>query len=223
MSTWRHLCLIACLSAASAFGADENLRYSIHWPTGLSLGEGALSVTQKGLKSSFRLDASFPGVPVIGEFSSSVNARGCTESFRKVYTFGLKKTSETITVVGGQATRTTGDGGGTSTQRVGECIRDALAYLNFLRAELNAGRRPGMQRILFGAQYELRLDYKGTQKVASGDETVETDHFQCQVKGPASETSFEVNFARDAARTPVKFVVSTTLGTFTMDLVREPQ
>jgi hypothetical protein len=205
------------------FGADESLRYSIRWPTGLSLGEGSLMVTGNGLQSVFKLDASFPGVPVMGEFSSSSNARGCTDTFRKNYTFGLKKTMETITVAGGQATRTTGAGGGTSTQRVGDCVRDALAYLRFLRSELKAGRRPGPQKILFGAQYEVRLDYKGTAKLTSGEETVETDHFEFHVKGPASESSFEANFARDPGRTPIRFVVLTTLGAFTMDLVRQPQ
>jgi hypothetical protein len=218
-----YLCLAVCATAIPAFPGDESIRYSIHWPTGLSLGEGSLNVTQGGLKSEFKLDASFPGVPVIGEFLSSVNARGCTESFRKNYTFGLKKTSETITVVGGQATRTTGEGGGTSTQRVGECARDALAYLRFLRSELKAGRRPGTQRILFGAQYEVKLEYKGTRKVQAAEEVFETDHFEIHVKGPASDSSFEVDFARDAERTPVKFKVPTSLGTFTMDLVRQPQ
>jgi hypothetical protein len=123
----------------------------------------------------------------------------------------------------GQAARATDAGGGTSTLRVGDCSRDALAYMKFLRTELKAGRRPGPQQILFGALYEVRLVYKGTAKVKSGDQLIETDHFEFHVKGPASETNFEANFARDSARTPVKFVVPTSLGTFTMDLIRQPE
>jgi hypothetical protein len=40
------------------------------------------------------------------------------------------------------------------------------------------------------------------------------------LKGPASEITFEMFFARDAARTPLVIRVPLTLGTFSMELAR---
>jgi hypothetical protein len=40
------------------------------------------------------------------------------------------------------------------------------------------------------------------------------------VKGPKSDFSFEVFFARDPARTPMQIRIPLALGTFTAELVR---
>jgi len=40
------------------------------------------------------------------------------------------------------------------------------------------------------------------------------------VKGPASETAFEMFFARDAARTPLLVRVPLSMGTFLLELTR---
>jgi hypothetical protein len=47
-----------------------------------------------------------------------------------------------------------------------------------------------------------------------------TDHIQASVKGPKSDWSFEIFFARDAARTPLLIRVPFTLGSFSLELIR---
>jgi hypothetical protein len=48
----------------------------------------------------------------------------------------------------------------------------------------------------------------------------QADRFSARVKGPASEHSIEIYFARDPARTPVLVRVPFPLGIFSMELVR---
>ncbi len=43
---------------------------------------------------------------------------------------------------------------------------------------------------------------------------------QTTVKGPATDITFDVFFAKDAARTPALVKVPLELGTFSMELVR---
>jgi hypothetical protein len=90
-------------------------------------------------------------------------------------------------------------------------MRDALAFVNFLRKELAAGRQPNGGRILFGAQYELRLKH-----LDSGEDL---DRVEVSVKGPASSHTFEIDFRRDPLRTPVRVRVPMPLGQFVLELV----
>jgi hypothetical protein len=79
---------------------------------------------------------------------------------------------------------------------------------------------PAPQTVFFGAPYEIRLVFAGTQNIKLGDKQVEADRVTASVKGSASEIGFEVFFLKDAARTPALVRVPLALGTFSMELVR---
>ena len=56
--------------------------------------------------------------------------------------------------------------------------------------------------------------------ISSGDKQVVTDHVVTYVKGPKSDFSFEIFFARDAARTPLSVRIPLAVGTLSLELVR---
>ena len=217
---------LACLAQLSA----ETLQYRLKWPSGVSLGsariESSGTVPEKPgdkptvpLAASMVLDASFPGVPITGEFRSQMNEMGCTREFDKQLTFALRKTHEKTTVQGRQATRKTDEGGGKSTFAVGPCPFDALAYLQMFRRELKAGRPVKEQNMLFGAQYSVRATSAGPEQVTIAGKPREADRYTFHIKGPASDSEFEILFGRDEARTPVEVRVTMGLGKFRLELV----
>ncbi len=218
---------LACL--APAF--PETLQYRLKWPSGVSLGtarmESSGAVAEKPgdkpvapIAASMVLDASFPGVPVMGEFRSQMNGNGCTQEFEKKLTFALRKTNEKTTVQGGKATRKTGEDGGKSTLNVGPCPLDALAYLQMFRRELKAGRPVKERNMLFGAQYAVKVTSAGTEQLTVAGKPQEADRYTFHIKGPASDSEFDILFGRDEARTPVEVRVTMTLGKFRLELVR---
>ena len=89
-------------------------------------------------------------------------------------------------------------GGGKSDIAISSCARDALTFLYYARRELGQGRVPPREDVLFGAPYQVRLEYTGEQTVKIGDQKAEADRVVSTLKGPASEISFEMFFARDA-------------------------
>ncbi|MBN8729201.1 MAG: DUF3108 domain-containing protein [Acidobacteria bacterium] len=220
------LLLAACCASLCA----ETLQYKIIWPSGVSLGTARLETTgevnakpEAVLTAMLLLDASFPGIPVTGEFRSLMDGKGCTRKFEKKLTFALRKTDETTTVRAGTATRQTGGGGGKSTLTVPPCAHDALAFLQQFRRQLSAARSPATvqpaRSFLFGAQYTTKATPAGTEKLTIGGTEREADRYRFQVKGPASESEFEILFARDAARTPLQVRVTMALGQFRLELV----
>lgn len=208
---------------------NEQLRYSINWPSGLSLGEAQLgSSRQKAgaeaaprLKLEFNLDAGVPGFAVSDRYTSQASAEFCSVEFEKNAKHGQKKTDEKTTFDSGSgtATRRTA-GGGTSELKTSSCGRDALAFLYYVRSELSQGRLPAPQTVYFGAPYEIRLAFAGTQNIRIADKPVEADKITASVKGTASDITFDVFFLKDAARTPALVRVPLPLGTFSMELVR---
>jgi uncharacterized protein DUF3108 len=217
---------LACISPAGA----ETLQYRLKWPSGVSLGtariESSGQVSDKpadkpvaGLNTSMVLDASFPGVPVLGEFRSQMNSKGCTQEFEKKLTLALRNSHEKTTVRAGKATRKTAQGGGESVISVGPCAFDALAYLQLFRRELKAGRAVKEQNILFGSQYAVRAVSAGKEQLTVGGKAQEADRYTFHVKGPASNSEFEILFGRDEARTPVEVRVTMGIGKFRLELV----
>jgi hypothetical protein len=213
---------------ASSFD-NEQLRYSINWPSGLSLGEALLGLSLEKssdaspprLHLTFDLDAAVPGFSVTDRYRSDASPEFCSAEFQRTTTHGQKKNNEKTTFdsQSGTASRET-IGGGKSELKTSSCGRDALAFLYYVRRELSQGRIPPPQTIFFGAPYEIRLAFAGTQSIRLGDKQVEADRFTAAVKGTASEISFEVFFLKDAARTPALVRVPLQLGTFSMELVR---
>ncbi len=233
MSLIRHLGLswLALASVAIPSGAqtgfpfqDETLHYTVNWPSGLSLGDAALSAHRSNgrWQLDMNLDAGIPGFVVKDEFHSLASSDLCSEEFSRSLAHGAKKNSEKTSFDSKQstATRATGHGGGSAEFTVPPCPRDALAFLYYTRRELGQGRVPPAQQMFFGPVYSVRLQYQGAQTITSGEAPAVTDRVSVSVKGPASTTSFEIFFARDAARTPLLVRIPMTVGTISLELAR---
>ena len=88
------------------------------------------------------------------------------------------------------------------------------------RREMGQGRVPPAGKVFFGSGYEVKMDYTGAQDIPVAGKPVVTDHVNVSVKGPASDFSFEIFYARDAARTPLLIKIPVTVGTVSLELVR---
>ena len=110
--------------------------------------------------------------------------------------------------------------GGTSELQLPSCAQDALAYSFLARREMGQGRVPQAAQIFFGGPYDVRVQYTGAMDIKIGSKTETTDHVNVFIKGPASDVTVEVFYARDAARTPLLYKVPVSVGTFTLELVR---
>ena len=219
------LMAIAAPAANNGFPfADEELNYSINWPSGLSLGEGHLLAKKIGGNWNFSLamDAGIPGFAVKDEYKAQANGDLCSNLFTKKTTHGTKKVDESTTVdyTKRAATRATGNNGGKTEIPVSDCAKDALTYLYWGRQELGQGRVPKSQQVLFGALYQANFEYIGAAVIRVNEKEVKTDKLVCTLKGPASALKFEMFVARDAARTPVAFRVPLPMGTFSMELIQ---
>jgi hypothetical protein len=221
--------LILLVVAARA----ETLHYAINWPSGLSLGEATL--TSSGIAASsgpnnfaghwsfdLAIDASLPGFALRDHYKSSAGAGLCSEQLDKTTMHGKHQSEERIVFDqhNSTVTRESVNGGGKSQISVSTCSRDALAFLQFARSELAQGRIAPEQDVIFGGSYQVRLQYTGAQTVNVGERQIATDHMLATIKGPASDITVEIYFARDAARTPVLAKVPVELGTFTVELSR---
>jgi hypothetical protein len=227
--------LLACMAAPAPAGSginfnEEPLHYNVNWPTGLSLGEASTKATKvrsggpdgDRWKFEFQLDAAVPGFQVTDRINSLASASGfCSVEFNKDSTHGKKIAREKTTVdsANSVATRETLNGG-KSEIPVGPCPHDGLTFLFYLRNELAQGRIPPPQVILFGAPYQLRLEYGGARTIPIGGVSSEADRFVASIKGPASQSTFELFIARDAVRTPLLIRVPLPMGSFSMELAR---
>lgn len=204
---------------------DETLHFSMNWQSGLSLGEATLTAHHSGGGWNFEatVNAGVPGFAIADKYTSSTDTGICSQELDRQISHGGKRTSERTTFdqAAGKARRSTlfPDGGGRSTYDVGTCARDGLAYAYYARIELGQGRVPPQQQILFGSPYMARLEYGGAQNITVDQKNMVADKLNVSVKGPKSESSFEIWFARDPARTPLRIRIPAAVGTFTLDLV----
>jgi len=215
---------------ATAPGYDnEQLRYNINWPSGLSLGEAQLHAslakptadTPGRRHLEFDVDAAIPGFVVTDRYRSEASSDFCSAEFQRTASHGRKKTDEKTTFdqQEGTASRET-SGGGKTDLKTPQCAKDALSYLYFVRRELSQGRIPPRQTIYFGAPYEIQVEFTGTQTIRLADSQVEADRLTASVKGTASDIKFEVFFLKDSGRTPVLVRIPIGPATFSMELVR---
>jgi hypothetical protein len=219
--------VVALLCLLPLYG--ETLHYSVNWPSGLSLGEGEISSTAPTAASgqdtpwSFQasLDASLPGFALRDHYSSTATAGFCSLSLTKEFEHGSRKgqEKETFHADTNTVTRETRPGGGKSEISVSACARDALTFLAFLRHELAQGRLAPAQQVVFGAVYQVRAEFTGTQEIKVNDRKMEADRMQVTFKGPASDYTFELFFSKDPARTPVFARLPLPLGAFTVELI----
>lgn len=112
--------------------------------------------------------------------------------------------------------------GGDSSFDIGACARDALTYVYYGRRELGQGRVPQAQTVYFGAGYSVKMDYTGPQNIQYLNKSTVTDHLNATVQGPRSSFSFEIFYARDAARTPLKIRIPLPVGAISVDLASTP-
>ena len=213
------LVFLLCLLPASA----ESLRYSINWASGLSLGEATVRAdkTKEAWDFQVTLDASVPGFALRDAYHSAATVDLCSLELDKSFTHGNRKADEKTNFdqQNHTATRET-NGGGKSDLSVSSCAKDALTFLQFARSELAQGRLAPQQSVVFGAPYNVRIEYTGAQKIKVGDQAVDADRILATVKGPTTDLTVEIFFARDAARTPLLAHIPLALGSFTVELIR---
>jgi hypothetical protein len=212
--------------------ADEDLNYSINWPTGISLGEAHLHARRSGSNWSFalNLDAGIPGFVVKDVYHSDALTDLCSLSFDRSTSHGSRVTHERETVDRDRALATritlSKDGsdaskaGGTSQIPVPACVKDALTFLFYARQELGQGRVPAAQSVLFGGTEQISAVYAGGPIIAVNQKQVQTDQVTFTIKTGASDLKFDIFFARDPARTPVLITAPLPVGKLSMELIR---
>ena len=202
----------------------ETLRYSINWPSGLSLGEAVLSrqsLDSGGLEMVLRIDAGIPGFQVVDRITARSTASFCSQELEKNIEHGKRKSAErSVFDPATNTVRRQTVGGGSSELPAEPCARDALTFLHFVRQELSQGRLPPETRVFFGAPYTVRFAYAATQIVTVGEQRLEADVLNVIVKGKVADHTFQMYFAREPARTPVLVKLPLSMGLFSMELVR---
>lgn len=222
-------------AAAAAFGQpapapkltgfpfqDETLRYSLRWPTGLTLGEAVFSAhkTPSGWAFDTALDAGIPGFTIKDSYRASATADLCSTEFERRFNHRGKQTAEK-TSFDRQARRavrrtTQPPSDGKTEFDIPACARDAVSFVYFMRREMGQGRVAPAETVFFGAGYSVSLKYTGEVKAPQGV----ADRLVGTVKGPLSSFTVEIDFARDAARTPLAIRVPLAVGTLSAELVR---
>lgn len=213
--------------ALSAFGQslpfqDESLHYAVNWPSGLSLGEAELKAhrSSDGWDLNLTLDAGIPGSPVADQFHSRTDANLCSQEFDRDVRHGLKKTVEKtmFDYAAGVAHRGTVNGGTSDLAIASHCAADALAYIYSVRTVLARGDMPSPGKVYFGSPYSLGIEYAGQQTIEVSHKQTVADRFAMHLQGPASTSSFEMYFARDAVRTPLLVKIPLSVGTVSLEL-----
>jgi hypothetical protein len=202
----------------------ESLRYTINYSSGLSLGEAVFTATHAPGRWEFEasINAAVPGFAISDFLRSSATDSLCSTQFTRDLSNGGKKTREKTTFddktgKGKRITTLPADGGET-TFTIPSCARDALAFVYYGRRELGQGRVPHAQDVYFGGSYTARMDYTGAQNIKVKGKPTVTDRLVISVKGSKSDFSFEVFYARDAARTPLQIRIPVPAGALTAEL-----
>lgn len=205
---------------------DEALHYSVNWPSGLSLGEATFKASRvsTGWGFEFTLEAGVPGFSISDKLDASATTDLCSLELLRNLSHGSKKTRERTNFdqQKGSAHRVTvlPQNGGITDFDIPSCARDALTYVYFVRREMGQGRVAPAQKVFFGAGYSVSLQYTGAVNIPVAEKQVVTDHVLASLKGPKAESTFEIFFARDAARTPLLIKIPLSMGTFSVELVR---
>jgi hypothetical protein len=221
------LLLVPAAHAQSGFPfTNEVLKYSIDWPSGLSLGEATFTAqrpTAAGWEFDVSLNAAIPGFALADHLKASATADLCSTEFDRDLANGGRKTREKTTFdqAQGSAHRLTTlpKDGGESSFTIPSCARDALTYIYYGRRELGQGRVPQAQTVYYGGPYSAKMDYTGAQNITMAGKSTVTDHLVVTVHGPKSDFNFEVFYARDAARTPLAIRIPLPVGALSIELV----
>ena len=217
----------ACAQQGFPF-TNESLKYVINYSSGLSLGEASFSATHAtsggGWEFEASVNAAVPGFAILDHLRASASDELCSTQFTRDLSNGSKKTREKTTfdekTGKGHRVTTMPTDGGETTFTIPTCARDALTYVYYGRRELGQGRVPHAQEVFFGSSYWAKMDYAGAQNIVVKGKSTITDHLVISVKGPKSDFSFEVFYARDAARTPMQIRIPAPAGTLTAELAQ---
>jgi len=242
MKFFSSLLLFALASAPLLSAADpltgfpfqnETLRYNVNWPGGNSIGNVTLTAAKSGDGWNFDMAANVnvPLVPIADRYRSSAAGFDlCSVTLERLISHGSKKVTEKTdfdqkantaqrrTLV--PATADKPAGGGTSELQLPNCAKDALTFQYFARREMGQGRVPAATRVFFGSGYDAKMVYTGAMDIPIAGKPVTTDHVNVSVKGPASDFTFEIFYARDPARTPLLIKIPVSVGTVSLELVR---
>ncbi len=214
-------------SAQSGFPfTDETLKYSVNWPSGLSLGEATFTSHHNGTGNwdfDVNLNVAVPAYAVIDHFHGSATPEQlCSVSVTKDTNHGGKKTAEKTTfdqaAHNAHRVTTQPSNGGDNSFDIASCARDAITYVYYGRRELGQGRVPQAQTVYLGAGYSVKMDYTGPQNIPYNGKSTVTDHLNATVQGPRANFTVEVFYARDAARTPLKIRIPLAIGAISVDL-----
>jgi hypothetical protein len=221
------LMVAAGCSAQSGFPfTNESLKYSIEYTSGLNLGDAVFNAThsQGGWEFEAMVNAAVPGFAINDALRASATAELCSTQFTRDLNQGRKKTREKTTfdekTGKGHRVTTLPQDGGETTFTIPSCARDALTYVYYGRRELGQGRVPRTQDVYFGGAYTAKMEYSGAQNLTIKGKATVTDLLVISVKGPKSDFSFEVFYARDAARTPLQIRIPGPAGTLSAVLVQ---
>src|SRR5436309_9057837 len=79
---------------------DEALKYTVNWPSGLSLGEVQLRAQHSGSnwRLTMTLDAGVPGFAVKDTYTSNATAELCSSTFERDTRHGSRKSQEKETI-----------------------------------------------------------------------------------------------------------------------------
>jgi hypothetical protein len=188
----------------------------------MTLGEAIFNAhkSETGWSFATTVSASVPGFAVQDSYRSTATAGLCSLTFERSFSHGAKQTGEKTTFDqrNHSATRVTTKppSDGKTEFAIGECARDAVSFVYFMRREMGQGRVAPAETVYFGGGYSVSLRYTGEVPVKDGV----ADHVVGSIKGPGSSFSVEIDFARDAARTPLSIKIPLSLGTLSAELVR---
>ena len=146
---------------------NESLRYSLNWPSGLSLGDASFSAHKgtAGWTFDVSVDLAIPGFPVADKYHSAVTPQICSTELERTTSHGGRKSREKTSFDQDKrkAHRQTvlPANGGESDIDLPSCARDALAFVYYVRQEMGQGRVAPQQQVFFGSAYNVRIEYTG--------------------------------------------------------------
>ena len=205
---------------------DESLRYNVNWPSGAEPGRSHLhrAPLRRGLGSGCDRESRRPGFALADKFHSAVDRGALLHRIRArpEPRRPSEPTRRPISISSRQA------------HRAPRCFRPAAARaisesrpapatrgVPLLRARrVGPGPRARSAAGVFRAGLFGTLDYTGPQAIAWAGSPDVTDRIHVTVKGPKADFVFDIFFARDAARTPLRIRVPLAPGVFSLELVR---
>jgi hypothetical protein len=214
---------VAATPAKPKPAKPETLKYNVNWPSGLSLGEAILTAapSETLLNFAFQMDAAVPGFSLSESVDSRATPEYCSVLLYKRGTRGVRKIDERTEFDSAKMTavRRT-EGGGKTELSTPACAKDALSFIYFLRRELGSGRLPAQQKVYYGGAYAVNVKFVGMERVVVGPEAEEAEKITATVKGPVSEFTVDLFFAKDPARTPLLVRVPLKVGQLSLELIR---